>query len=195
MGLPIALTLEDTSGQTQHVSGIPANGLQTIANGLRQQTARDGQRWSSLIVNRSNGQLLRILSPNSGMLLNPSWFANYWTNYVNQVYGKYTNQNLTVDTQGQWGDVEGRSNGSGINFGSGGNFGKPSSGDIFSCSSGPFATGGNPETNTIIPRLAAGFNRSTMLLTDNQPVSREKAATSFKVIDRLTCAYSGWVRA
>lgn len=169
VGLPVALTLTDTSGTTQHVSGIPANGLQTIANGLRQQTAQDGQRWSSLIVNSSNGQLLRILSPNSGILLNPSWFANYYANYVNQVYGKYTGQNLIVDTQAQWGDVNGVSNGSGISFGAGGNFTKPSTGDIFSCASGPFATGQNAETNTIIPRLAAAFNRSTLLLTNSIP--------------------------
>ena len=104
------------------------------------------------------------------MLLNPSWFQNYWTNYVNNVYAKYTNQILTVDTQAGWGNAQGRADGGGLNFGAGGNFPRPNSRDIFSCSSGPFATGGNAETNAIIPRLAAAFNRSTLLLTDDQPV-------------------------
>lgn len=166
------MTLLDTDGHVHRVAGMPSNGLQLIADGLRRQTARDGRRWSSLIVNRSDGSLLRILSPNSGILLNPSWFQGYWDNYVNQVYAKYTAQNLTIDTQAGWGDAQGRSDGNGLNFGGGGYFQKPSTRDIFSCSSGPFATGGNAEANAIIPRVAAAFNRSTLLISDNQPVSR-----------------------
>lgn len=170
VGLPVALTLEDTNGTTQHVSGIPANGLETIAQGLRAQTARDGRRWSSLIVNRKDRSLLRILSPNSGILLNPSWFQTYWTDYVNAVYNTYTSQRLTIDTQASYGNVSGSVDGSrNLNFGSGGSFPRPSAADIFSCSTGPFATGGNAETNVIIPRLAAAFNRSTLLLSRNHP--------------------------
>jgi hypothetical protein len=169
-GPPIALTLKDTSGSTQHVSGMPANGLQTIANGLAAQTQKDSRRWSSLIVNTTSGQLLRILSPNSGILLNPSWFQTYWTDYINQVYSHYSSNPLTVDTQASYGNVLGQVNPQGsFNFGNGGTFAKPTSADIFSCSTGPFATGSNAETNTIIPRLAAAFNRSTLLLTNNIP--------------------------
>jgi len=173
VGLPIALTLVDTDRHTHSVSGLPSNGLQIIADGLRKQTARDGQNWSSLIVNSLSGQLLRILSPNSGILLNPSWFQGYFATYVSQVYGKYASQALTINTQAQWGNVQGISNGGGINFGSGGNFVQPSTADIFSCASGPFATGSNAEANTIIPRLAAAFNRSTLLLSATQPVSAQ----------------------
>ena len=169
VGLPIAMTLEDTNRRVQHVSGMRADGLQTIAQGLKAQTQRDGRRWSSLIVGRRDGQILRILSPNSAILLNPTWFQDYWTQYVNQVYGRFTGRPIIVDTQAQFGDVQGRSTGAGINFGSGGNFPKPTARDIFSCSTGPFATGQNAQTNTIIPRLAAAFNRSTLLLTDNHP--------------------------
>ena len=170
VGLPVAMTLEDTNGTTQHVSGMPADGLQAIANGLRAQTARDGRRWSSLIVNNKSGHILRILSPNSGILLNPSWFQTYWTDYVNQVYNRYTNERLTVDTQASFGNANGTVDmGRILNFGAGGSFPRPTAADIFSCSSGPFATGGNAETNTIIPRLAAAFNRSTLLITNNVP--------------------------
>jgi len=170
VGPPIALTLEDTSNNTQHVSGLPANGMQTIANNLKAQTNLDGQPWGSLIVNNSSGQLLRIFSPNSGILLNPSWFQNYWTAYVNSVYSMYSSSPLTVDTQASFGNVNGQTNStSSFNFGAGGTFAKPSAADIFSNSSGPFATGSNAETNTIIPRLAAAFNRSTLLLSNNTP--------------------------
>lgn len=82
--LPIALTLQDTSGNSQHVSGMKPNGISQIAQGLTDQTSKDGRKWSSLIVNKSNGQTLRILSPNSGILLNPNWFKSYWDDYTNQ---------------------------------------------------------------------------------------------------------------
>ena len=169
-GPPIALTLTDTTGASQHISGMPANGMQTVATGLVHQTAKDGRRWSSLIVNNSAGQLLRILSPNSGILLNPSWFQPYWTDYVDQVWSRYSSQPLTVNTQASYGNVQGKVNAQGLlDFGAGGSFAKPTAADIFSCSTGPFATDQNGETNTIIPRLAAAFNRSTLLLSSATP--------------------------
>lgn len=82
--LPVALTLKDTSGASQHVSGMKPNGLDQIAQGLADQTAKDGRKWSSLVVKKSNGQNLRALSPNSGILLNPNWFKTYWNDYINQ---------------------------------------------------------------------------------------------------------------
>ncbi|KAK0272964.1 hypothetical protein LTR35_012635 [Friedmanniomyces endolithicus] len=175
VGPPIALTLTDTSNTTQHVSGMPANGLQTVANALVAQTHKDTRRWSSLIVNTSSGsnagQLLRILSPNSGILLNPTWFQPYWQPYVDQVYTHYTTQPLTVNTQASFGNVSGEVNSqtNSLNLGAGGMFQKPTAADIFGCNTGPFATGQNSETNTIIPRLAAAFNRSTLLLTNQVP--------------------------
>ncbi|KAK5166955.1 uncharacterized protein LTR77_007684 [Saxophila tyrrhenica] len=169
VGLPVALSLEDTNGSTQHVSGIGANGLETIAQGLRAQTAKDGRRWSSLIVPRNNGQTLRVLSPNSAILLNPSFFQTYWTDYVNAVYDRYASQRLTIDTQASYGRVSGQVVNGNLNFGAGGTFPRPTAADIFSCSSGPFATGSNAEANAIIPRLAAAFNRSTLLVSSEQP--------------------------
>lgn len=179
VGLPISLTLIDTSGTSQHVSGLPANGLDTICNDLKAQTAKDNRRWSSLIVTQ-NGSNLRALSPNSGILLNPTWFQTYWTDYVDQVYSTYTSKPLTVDTQAGYGNVTGETNSAGaLNFGAGGTFVKPSARDIFSCSSGPFATGSNSETNVIIPRLAAAFNRSTLLLTNGNNVPDGVASSQY----------------
>ncbi|KAF2209308.1 glycoside hydrolase family 64 protein [Cercospora zeae-maydis SCOH1-5] len=167
--IPIALTLQDTSGGIQRVGGMRANGLATVSQGLRDQTARDGQRWSSLIV-QNNGRDLRALSPNSGITNNPDWFSTYWTDYVNQVYAKYKNEDLTIDTQAQWGEVRGRVGGDGVlDCGDGSRFPKPNAKDIFGNSTGPFATGGNAKTNAIIPRLAAAFNRSTLLLSSQTP--------------------------
>ncbi|KAF2171232.1 glycoside hydrolase family 64 protein [Zasmidium cellare ATCC 36951] len=167
--LPVALTLNDTAGSVQHVGGMRADGLATVAKGLRAQTAKDGRRWSSLIV-QSGGKDLRALSPNSGITNNPDWFATYWTDYVNQVWTRYQTQTLTVDTQAQWDEVTGKVDSSGIlDFGDGSRFAKPTSKDIFGNSTGPFATGSNAKTNAIIPRLAAAFNRSTLLLSSTTP--------------------------
>jgi hypothetical protein len=41
-------------------------------------------------------------------------------------------------------------------------FNPPSTGDIFSCSTRPFAWGANAQANCIIPRLAAAFTRGTL---------------------------------
>jgi hypothetical protein len=81
--IPIALTLTDTNNNTQRILGMRADGLSTVARGLRDQTAKDGQAWSSLIV-QSNGQDLRVLSPNSGITINNGYFQNYFNDYVNQ---------------------------------------------------------------------------------------------------------------
>jgi hypothetical protein len=187
--LPIALTLTDTNNNTQKIAGMRTNGLATVAQGLRDQTARDGQAWSSLIVQDNNGQDLRILSPNSGITINNGYFQNYFNDYVNQgrevhkciedekrmlivttVYAQYTTQPLTVNTQAAFGNVNGQVNGNGVlDYGAGGTFPKPTAADIFSSNSGPFATGPNVETNAIIPRLAAAFNRSTLLLSNQTP--------------------------
>lgn len=56
-----------------------------------------------------------------------------------------------------------------LDFGDGSVFAKPTSADIFSSNSGPFVTGGNAKTNAIIPRLCAGFNRSTLLVSNQAP--------------------------
>ncbi|KAF7186934.1 Glucan endo-1,3-beta-glucosidase [Pseudocercospora fuligena] len=168
-GVPIALTLNDTSGGSQHVGGMRPNGLAQVCQGLRDQTAKDGRRWSSLIV-QSGGRDLRALSPNSGITMNPDWFSTYWTDYVNQVFAQYTNQPLIVDTQAAWGEVQGKVNSNGyLDFGDGSVFAKPNAKDIFGQDTGPFATGGNAKTNAIIPRIATGFTRSTLLLSNQAP--------------------------
>jgi len=47
---------------------------------------------------------------------------------------------------------------------------RPSTADIFSCASGPFNPAGmSPQGLAILPRLAAAFNRSTLLTASIQP--------------------------
>lgn len=175
VGLPVALDLTTRSSGTQHVAGLRKNGLQQIADGLRAQAKSDGHAWDALIVKKSNGDTLRVLSPNQGMVINPSFLANYFDGYVDQVYKRYAGQTLQIDTQAQWGVVSSAAtNNANVLTIGGQSFGRPSTKDILTCSTGPFATGADAERNAIIPRLAAGFNRSTLLVNSKVPSDQSK---------------------
>ncbi|MCJ1412593.1 hypothetical protein MMC19_006690 [Ptychographa xylographoides] len=167
VSLPISLTLQNTSGASQHVAGMTASGLATVCQGLQAQTAKDGAGWSSLIVN-PNGQPLRALSPNSGIVMNNALFNGYYQPYVNEVWSKYSASSLTVNTQAQWNNVAGKVVNNELTFAGSASYAQPSAANIFSCSSGPFA-GGSPEQGNLTARLAAAFNRSTLLIDTNQP--------------------------
>jgi hypothetical protein len=57
-----------------------------------------------------------------------------------------------------------------LTFNGAGSFGQPSAADIFSCASGPFNPGGlSGEMLAILPRLAAAFDRTTLLIDSSQP--------------------------
>lgn len=171
VSLPISLTLTNTSGGTQHVAGIPSNGLDTICAGLIDQDATDHAGWSNLVVT-SNGANLRALSPNNGIVMNNSLFLGYYDSYVNAVWSKYSNSTLTIDTQASWGSVSGEVSNETLIFSGIGSWNKPSTADVFNCSSGAFSNTSG-EIGNIAARLCAGFNRSTLLLDNNQPENED----------------------
>jgi hypothetical protein len=167
--IPVGLSLIDTSGNTQNVGGLPAGGLDTICAGLAAQQAADGHPWADLIVT-SGGQNLRALSPQNGIVMNSSFLSGYYDGYVSQVWQLYASAALTVDTQASYGTVTGQVSGGLLTFPGVGSFARPTTADIFSCSTGPFAAAGaSGEVLAIIPRLAAAFNRSTLLIDADQP--------------------------
>jgi hypothetical protein len=86
------------------------------------------------------------------------------------VWARYSTQPLTINTQASYGNVVGQVSNNVLSYANGAiTFPKPTARDIFGCSTGPFATGGNAQKNTIIPRLAAAFNRSTLLVACEHP--------------------------
>ena len=176
VSIPIALDLANTSGGTQHVSGMNSSGLNTVCSGLTSQNAADGVGWNKLIVQR-NGANLRALSPNNGIITQSGLFSGYFDPYVNSVWSKYSSTNLTLNTQGQWGDLTGNVSGGNLVIG-GISYYKPSTADIFSSSSGPFAFTG-VEQGDITARLAAAFNRTTLLIDTEQP-NGENPANYYK---------------
>lgn len=191
VSLPIGLRLENTSGNVRTVPGLPANALDAVAAGLVAQHRADGAGWDKLVIRSpTTGATLRALSPNAANVLIPGLFQNYFQPYVDRVWAKYAREDLTVNTQFTWGDAVGRVGKNGkLNFKGVGSFAKPSAADIFSCNSGPFAHGEgvSDEMLNIGARLAAAFNRSTLLVNPHQPEG-EKVATYYK--EDITNHYS-----
>ncbi|WP_433869098.1 glycoside hydrolase family 64 protein [Saccharopolyspora sp. CA-218241] len=165
---PISLHLTAASGD-QHVPGMPTGGMDQVARGLREQ----GGSWSNLVQD-SGGSVVRVLSPNH----RAADFAGYMEPYVDQVYAKYASERLYIDTQRpDLGVLEGGVEGSELVFGAE-RFAKPSTADIWSCNGGPFANNpgsDSPERLAIVPRLAAAFNRSTLLINPEQPHGEDPA--------------------
>lgn len=172
VGPPISLQLETWGGHTHRVLGMSASGLERVCDELRAQHSRDGKGWDQLIVDMGDGKR-RVLSPNQGMVLNPALLAGYFDHYVDQAWSKFSSRSMSIDTQAAFGILGGQisSSSNTICFGRS-TFQRPSTRDIFSCSTGPFQTGADAEKNCIIPRLAAAFNRSTLLATDSFPADQ-----------------------
>lgn len=166
--LPVGISLDTSSGNSEVVTGLPADGLERIAAGLRDQTQRDQRGWDKLIVNsKSDGKPLRVLNPTHGDTVSAG-FDGYYEPYVDQVWSKYESAEIQLNTQAAAGVVSGRVENGSFNIG-GESFAKPNTNDILGCNSGPFATGSSATRNAIIPRLAAAFVRSTLLTQTDQP--------------------------
>jgi hypothetical protein len=167
VSIPISLSLKNSAGAVQTVSGMPTSGLDTVCSGLIAQNNSDGVGWNKLVVT-SGGANLRALSPNNGIVMDSSLFSGYFQPYVDQVWSKYSSSSLTVDTQASWGSVTGTVSGGTLNFAGGVSFGQPTAADIFSCSTGPFANTAG-EFAPLVARLSAAFNRTTLLTDTDQP--------------------------
>ncbi|KEF52971.1 uncharacterized protein A1O9_10878 [Exophiala aquamarina CBS 119918] len=181
--IPTGLSLETASGATQHVSGMGADGLESVCQGLMQQRQRDGKGWDQLIV-QPQGRPLRVLSLNQVVKIKPDIFADYYDKYIDQVWQHLSSSEVAIDTQMAAGVVKARVQGDKLSVGKS-QFAKPTTLDILSCDSGAFATGSDAEVNAIIPRIAAAFNRSTLLDTQSFP---EDKALHYK--NQVTNHYS-----
>jgi hypothetical protein len=190
VSIPIGISLTDTAGNVQNVTGMPANGLATVCSGLIAQNNADGAGWNKLIVT-SGGSNLRALSPNNGIVMNSSLFSGYFQPYINQVWSKYSSSSLTIDTQASWGSVTGQVSGGVLNFPGLVSYAQPAAADIFSCSTGPFANTAG-EIGAVSARLCAAFNRSTLLIDSDQP-DGESTANYYK--NSITNHYSRIVHA
>jgi hypothetical protein len=172
VGMILGMMLTSTASATQSTPGLTSDGMQSICNGLENQTTTDGYPWNELCLYNSDGQPHRILSPGDYVQVNPAAFSDYWTSYVDSVWSTYTTQTLTINSQsGAVGNVSCTVSGGDTmtcdgDDGTSATFSKPASADIFGCNSGPFAidSAASELQKAVVPRLCAAFNRSTFLL-------------------------------
>lgn len=166
--LPIALTLERVTGDVEHVAGMAPDGIDKLAEDLKQQASQDNQPWDKLVVNR-DGKNLRILNATHGGAVGAS-FDGYFEKHIDEVWDKYSKgATMKINTQAGPGIVEGQVNDKGDLVIADEVFSKPNTADVLGCNSGPFTTGPSPTRNAIIPRLSAAFVRSSWLEAENQP--------------------------
>ncbi|MFE6129705.1 glycoside hydrolase family 64 protein [Streptomyces sp. NPDC056437] len=172
--LPIGLTL--TGDATHTVAPLPDGAVQKIADGLAAQAAEDGQPWDKLVIRGADGEVLRVIAPQN--LMAPYFdrpaempFRDAFASYIDQAWEKYRSTDLRIDLQGGRGVFTGRVDGDTLTFNGGHTFSKPSSKDVFTCNHGPFANNpGDPDDKKgLLARLAAGFNRTTLLSHPDQP--------------------------
>jgi hypothetical protein len=144
------------------------DGIDRMAEKLVEQAKKDGKPWDKLVV-RHDGRVTRILNATHGDAVGAS-FAGYYEPYVDKVWEKFSKgSQFKLDTQCGEGVLNARVNSKGELIIGTEAFQKPTTADILGCNSGPFTTGPSATRNTIIPRLASGFVRSTFLVTDEQP--------------------------
>jgi hypothetical protein len=170
-GMPLGLSLDTAGGGNQHVPGLPGGSVDSLAGELG---GIEGP-WNSLVQKGGDGRALRVISPH----YQADAFAGYLDGYIDQAWQKYAGQDLVVDSQNPGlGTFTGRVGGDGmLTFSAGESFAKPSTSDVWSCDSGPFAipAGASDARKAIIPRLAAALNRTTLLDNPNQPTGEDPA--------------------
>lgn len=166
--IPIAITLQQASGNSQHVVGMAPDGLDRLAGLLHEQSQKDQRPWDKLVVKHDNRNL-RILNATHGNAVGAS-FDGYFEPHIEEVWRKYqSGACMKINTQAGPGILEGRVNSKGELMIGDEAFSKPTTADVLGCNSGPFTTGPSPTRNAIIPRLAAAFVRSCLLDCADHP--------------------------
>lgn len=153
--------LATSDGKADQVSkGLAPDGLNELYFSLGTDVIIDGTRWDKMVYRLGSGSdpVLRVLSPNTyNKGVDGSLLGNYFKTYVDDVWKHYSTSTLTIDTQGR-GKSSCKVSGGVLNCsGSNAGFKKPTSSDIWGCSSGAFVTNGQAMHDAIIPRLCARF--------------------------------------
>ncbi|MFC8391310.1 glycoside hydrolase family 64 protein [Streptomyces sp. NPDC057238] len=169
---PYSVGVRRADGSTTSTGRLRPGGYNTVLNTLRGQSGG----WAGLIQTRSDGTVLRALSPLYG-LETGALPASVMDDYINRVWQKYSGSTLTVTpfTDQPGIKYHGRVSGGVMNFTNGAgavvtSFQKPDASSVFGCHRRLDAP--NDQVRGPISRtLCAGFNRSTLLTNPNQPDS------------------------
>ncbi|GLP66426.1 sugar hydrolase [Streptomyces sp. TUS-ST3] len=189
---PYAVGVQRADGSTLTTGHLKPGGYNGFYNSLRNQAGG----WANLIQTRSDGTVLRALSPTYG-LETGALPASVMDDYINRVWQKYATTNLTVTPFTDQPNTKyfGRVSGNVMNFtNSSGtvvtSFQKPDAASVFGCYKNLDAP--NDLLRGPISRtLCAGFNRSTLLANPNQP----DTGTANFYLDSVTNQYAKKIHA
>lgn len=169
---PYAVGVQRGDGSVSTTGHLKAGGYTGVLNTLRGQSGG----WGNLIQTRSDGTVLRALSPLYGVETG-ALPASAMADYVNRVWQKYATSTLTVTPFAGQPNTKyfGRVSGNVMNFtdSSGAvvtSFQKPDASSIFGCH-GLLDAPNDAVRGPISRTLCAGYNRSTLLTNPNQPDS------------------------
>jgi hypothetical protein len=167
---PYAVGVKRADGSTINTGHLKPGGYNGFFAALRGQPGG----WAGLIKTRSDGTVLRALAPGHG-IEGGALPATVLGDYVNRVWSRYGSSTLTVTPFADQPGTRyfGRVSGNVMNFTNGAgqvvtSFQKPDSDSIFGCYKlldAPNDLVRGPISRT----LCAGFNRSTLLTSANQP--------------------------
>ncbi|MFF4864213.1 glycoside hydrolase family 64 protein [Streptomyces sp. NPDC001231] len=168
--VPYSVGVRRADGSTVSTGRLKPGGYHAVFDALRAQPGG----WGGLIQTRSDGTVLRALSPGHGME-NGALPGGVMDDYVNRVWQKYAGNTLTVTPFGDQPGTRyyGRVSGDVMNFtdASGAvvtSFQKPDADSVFGCHKRLDAP--NDAVRGPISRtLCAAFNRSTLLVNPDQP--------------------------
>ncbi|KAI1080375.1 glycoside hydrolase family 64 protein [Whalleya microplaca] len=198
VGLIMGMSLTLGSGEVQTVQGLSGDAIKSICSDLKDQAAKDGQPWDEMCVTDASGNPLRVMAPNLYLASHAGAMEDYYDDYNNKVWEKYSSTKLTIDTQTDAGKVTCQVDGDQLKCdGDNRGYPKPTVADIWGCNSGPFAIlndkmvhstafgiqdDDNDVHRAIVPRLCAAFTRSTLLIDggDVQPSSSVGSDTYYK---------------
>jgi hypothetical protein len=164
VGLIMSMTLNNKDNSTQEVIGLPSDAVGTVCEALKAQGDADGKPWGAMCVATEDGTPIRILSPEDFAEVSEDGFGDYWNQYIDDVWAKYSSEPLTINTQADAGDVKCQVEGEELKCdGDNRGYPKPDIMDIWGCNSGPFSVleGDNDVHKAVVPRLCAAFNRAT----------------------------------
>jgi hypothetical protein len=201
VGIPLGLSISSLEDRDLQVGGLQYDAVQGICDALKIQSMVDGYPWGDLCVGDSYGNPLSVLSPNTYMQRQPAAFSNYWACYIDNVWSKYSSETLVINTQSsELGDALCTVENEFLTCSTGMNLAeqmstsmmKPSSGDVFSCNTGPFtiSTTTDDLQKTIIPRLCAAFHRSTLLASNGNIQPNGPQSTTYYSSNDTTNWYS-----
>ncbi|KAL1854395.1 hypothetical protein Daus18300_011494 [Diaporthe australafricana] len=100
VSLDLTLTSKKADANNSTVRGLEAGALENICTDLKSQSVADRQSWEDLCLVGGDGNVIRVISPTQFLALNPSnKMANYYDEYVDKVWEKYKDNDLTINTQ------------------------------------------------------------------------------------------------